>query len=114
MAESQEYKTLKRYIPQVRTAVKSHLTSLGGKLLSSYLISPKSYARLCNLSISEEDRAAELVSLLLDKVKLNKTNFRIFLDVLRTSGDHFNDILSKLESSEVKKIIQLNEQGVIQ
>ena len=93
MAESQEYKTLKRYIPEIRTAVKSHLTSLGGKLISSDLISPENDARLRNLSISEEDRAAELVSLVLDKEKLNKKNFRTFIDVLRTSGDHFNDIL---------------------
>ena len=100
MAESQEYKTLKRYIPEVETAVKSHLTSLGGKLTSSNLISPQNYARLRNLSISEEDRAAELVSLVLDKVKLNKENFRKFVDVLRTSGDHFNDLLSILESPE--------------
>ena len=92
MAESQEYKTLKRYIPKVRTAIKSHLTSLGGKLIPSNLISPENDARLRNLSISEEDRAAELVSLMLDKVKLNKENYGIFLDVLRTSGDHFNDI----------------------
>ena len=100
MAESQEYKTLIRYTPEIRTAVKSHLTSLGGKLIASNLISPENDARLRNLSISEEDRAAELVSLILDKVKLNKENYEIFLDVLRTSGGHFNDILSKLESPE--------------
>ena len=103
MAESQEYNTLKQYIPEVRTAIKSHLTSLGGKLTSSNLISPEYDARLRNLSISEEDRAAELVSLLLDKVKLNKENYRTFLDVLRTSGGHFNDILSKLESPEAQQ-----------
>ena len=103
MAESQEYKILKRYIPEVETAVKSHLTSLGGKLTSSNLISPENYARLRNLSISEEDRAAYLVSLILDKVKLSEKNYRTFLDVLRSSGDHFNDILSKLESPEVQQ-----------
>ena len=103
MAESQEYKILKRYIPEVETAVKSHLTSLGGKLTSSNLISPGNYAKLRNLSISEEDRAAELVSLVLDKVKLKRENYRTFLDVLRTSGGHFNDILSKLESPEAQQ-----------
>ena len=103
MAESQEYKILKRYIPEVETAVKSHLTSLGGKLTSSNLISPENYARLRNLSISEEDRAAYLVSLILDKVKMNEKNFRIFLDVLRSGGDNFNDILSKLESPEAQQ-----------
>ena len=103
MAVSQEYKTLIRYTPEVRTAVKSHLTSLGGKLISSNLISPENDARLRNLSISEEDRAAELVSLVLDKVKLNKENYRTFLDILKTSGDHFNDLLSKLESPEAQQ-----------
>jgi hypothetical protein len=103
MAESQEYKTLKRYIPEARTAVKANLTTLGGRLLSRNLISPQNDANLRNQSRSEEDRAAELVSLLLDKVKLNKENYRIFTDVLRTSGDHFNDLLSKLELPEAQQ-----------
>ena len=97
MAESQEYKTLIRYTPEVRTSIKSHLTSLGGKLIASTLISPENDARLRNQSVSEEDRAAELVSLVLDKVKINRENYRTFIDILRTSGDHFNDLLSKLE-----------------
>ena len=97
MAESQEYKTLIRYTPEVRTSIKSHLTSLGGKLIASTLISPENDARLRNQSVSEEDRAAELVSLVLDKVKINRENYRTFIDSLRTSGDHFNDLLSKLE-----------------
>ena len=54
--------------------------------------------------MSEEDRAAELVSLLLDKVKLNGENYRIFIDILRTSGKHFNDLLSKLEHPEAQEI----------
>jgi hypothetical protein len=97
MAESQEYKALKRYTPEVETAVKSDLTSLGGRFFSRNLISQDSYAKLRNQSRSEEGRAAELVSLLLDKVKLSKENYRTFIDILRESGDHFNDLLSKLE-----------------
>ena len=103
MAESQEYRTLKRYITEVRTAVKSDLTSLSGSLLSRNLISPENEANLRNQTRNQEDRAAELVSLLLEKVKLNKENYRIFIDVLRTSGDHFNDLLSKLEPPEARE-----------
>ena len=98
MAESQEYNILKRYIPEFRTAVKPNLTSLGGRFVSSNLISPETDDELRNPSKSEEDRAAKLVSLLLDKVKLNKENYRKIIDILKTSGDHFNDLLSKLES----------------
>jgi hypothetical protein len=103
MAVSQEYKTLKRYILEIRTAVKSDLTSLGGGLLSRNLISSENEAKLRNQSTSKEDRAAELVSLLLDKVKLNKENYRIFIDVLKVSGGHFNDILSILEPPEAQE-----------
>ena len=100
-----EYRTLKRYIPEIITAVKSNLTSLSGRLLSRNLISPENDAKLRNQTRDEEDRAAELVTLLLDKVKLNKENYRIFIDVLRTSGDHFNDLLSKLETSEAQESV---------
>ena len=103
MAESQEYRTLKRYITEVRTAVKSDLTSLSGSLFSRNLISPENEANLRNQTRNQEDRAAELVSLLLEKVKLNKENYRIFIDVLRTSGDHFDDLLSKLEPPEARE-----------
>ena len=106
MAESQEYKTLKRYIPEVTTAIKSNLTSLSGGLLSRDLISQENDALLRNQLKSEEDRAADLVSLVLDKVKLNKENYRIFIDILRTSGDHFKDLLSNLELSEAQETCQ--------
>ena len=103
MADSQEYNILKRYVPEFRTAIKSNLTSLGGRFISSNLISPENDSKLRNQSKSEEDRAAELVSLLLDKVKLNKENYRKIVDILKTSGDHFNDLVSKLESPEARQ-----------
>lgn len=104
MADSQEYNTLRSYIPEVTTAVKANLTSLSGRLLSRNLISSESDAKLRNESKSEEVRAADLVSLVLDKVKLNKENYRIFIDILRTSGAHFSDLLSKLEVQETECI----------
>ena len=94
MAESQEYNILKRYTTEFRTAVKSNLTSLGGRFFSSNLISRENDATLRNHSMSEEHRAAELVSLLLDKVILNKENYGKIIDILKTSGDHFNDFNS--------------------
>ena len=103
MAESQEYNILKRYTTEFRTAVKSNLTSLGGRFFSSNLISRENDDKLRNQSVSEEDRAAELVSLLLDKVILNKENYRKIVDVLRSSGDHFNDLVSKLEPPEAQQ-----------
>ncbi len=104
MADSQEYNTLRSYVPEVTTAVKANLTSLSGRLLSRNLISSESDAKLRNESKSEEVRAADLVSLVLDKVELNKENYRIFIDILRTSGAHFSDLLSKLEVQETECI----------
>ncbi len=97
MSESQEYKTLKKYMPVITTAIKDDLTELSARFVSKGIISPGYAAKLRNQSKSEEDRAADLVSLLLDKVKLNKENYRIFIDILRTSGAHFSDLLSKLD-----------------
>lgn len=90
------YMILQEYVADIRTAVKANLTSLSGALLSKYLISPENDVKLRDCSQSEEDRAADLVTLVMDKVKLNPVNYKTFMDILKASGPHFNDIIELL------------------
>ena len=90
------YTSLQKHVPNIRTAVRANLTQLSGELLAKGLISPESDVKLRDRAQSEEDRAAELVTLVMDQVKLNPDNYKTFIDILKESGSHFNAIIQLL------------------
>ena len=113
MADTHEYKTLKKYTSEVTRAVQSDLTTLSGQLFSKNLISEENASRLRNERQSQYSRAAELVSLVLSKVELNPGNYKVFISVLNDSGSHFNDLIKLLEHDQnqvphvvVKQLVQ--------
>ena len=98
-AYTQEYRALKRLVPELRIAVQRNIVTLSGILLSKALISSEVDSLLRDeLSRSKESRAAELVSIILDKVKINRENFTIFIDILKACGDHYSDLVKLIES----------------
>lgn len=99
MTETQEYTTLRELVPQLRLAVQPHLVELGGHLFAKKLITFEQEAELRNESKSEQIRVADLVSMVITKVKLDPANLKIFIDVLKDGGflDIYNLIRSHLE-----------------
>ena len=96
LARDDIYTTLLEHVPNIRTAVKANLTQLSGALLAKHLISPGSDVKLRDRSQNEEDRAADLVTLVMDQVKLNPDNYKTFIDILKESGPHFENIIQLL------------------
>ena len=96
MADTQEYTALKELVPQLRLAIQPSLVTLSGHLLAKGLITDEEEAELRNESKSKQNRAADLISMVLNKVKLDPTHFKIFIDVLKNSGAPY-DIVTQLE-----------------
>ena len=96
---SPEYNTIIQCTPKLRTAVKGHLTVLSGRLLENYLVDSEKESDLRNEFHSESKRAAWLVELVLDKVKLNPASYHTFVKVLEEDKDAFMDILELLSTT---------------
>lgn len=84
--EPLEYITLKKYLPQLQAAVKADLATITTKLRSKGIVSDKNVARLKDKSKSSEERAANLVVMVMNMVKLNPEHYNVFVDILQQSG----------------------------
>ena len=101
MANTPEYKTLKKYNPQVTIAVEADLVTLTGELLAKCLISEENADYLIsNSCLTQRERAAKLVSMVMAKVRLNSANYKVFVDILKDSGEHFREVVQLLETPE--------------
>ena len=92
----------------LRTAVQTHLFSLGASLLSEELISTDNDCDIRNTMHSEPERAARLIEILQLQVKLEPQNFHIFLSVLNNDRDIFTDILKIYIEGEISELLYLN------
>ena len=84
--DTQEYLTLKRNALQLEDAVQSDLVTISGKLHSKGLISEKIEARLKDESKSSKDRAAKLVTVVTNVVKLKPEQYNVFVEILQEGG----------------------------
>ena len=98
-SNSPECETLLQCTPVLRLAVKDHLCLLSGHLLSRRLISTEQEAELRNEMHTELKRAASLVAMLLNKVKVNPSCYHTFIEVLEGCGDNFVDIVKHLKDT---------------
>ena len=109
-----EYKTLVHLTSALQLAVKTQLTPLGGELVSSGLITPGRYRVLRNSIHTEEDRAADLVQLIQDKVQQNPQCYQVFVSVLEKDRSQYGDILQTLhqtmESFQQLPVIEMYQQ----
>ena len=83
MSTTPEYESLKDCTPQLRLSVKDDLLTLGGELLAARLISDENEETLRDRYVSERERAAKLVSLVLSKVQETSQNYHTFVDILK-------------------------------
>jgi hypothetical protein len=93
-----EYRTLQYHTSGLRLAVKRDLTGLSGALFAVGLVTKKVSDYLRNTIHSEEDRAAELIGCIQDKVLENTVNYSAFVSALQKRDlTQYGDILSRLE-----------------
>jgi hypothetical protein len=96
---SVEYQTMISCTTKLRTAVCHDLVQLSGYLLEKGLISQESDSGLRNRSVEEVDRAARLVDLIQQKVKLDSRNYVQFTSILEEDKHHYSDILRILKEA---------------
>lgn len=84
--EPLEYTTLRKYLPQLQAAVKADLSTITAKLRAKGVLSDKGVARLKDKSKSLDERAADLVVMVMNMVKLNPEHYNVFVDILQQSG----------------------------
>jgi uncharacterized LabA/DUF88 family protein len=98
MANSPEYNSMVDCIPGLRLAVQPNIISLSGELLRARLINKDKETWLRNTSISEVDRAAELVSLVTNKVREDPENYHELVAILKKDERQYETALAKLDS----------------
>lgn len=84
--EPPEYITVKKHLPQLQAAVKADLATITAKLQAKGIISEKNTAKVKDKSKSLEERAANLVVMVMNMVRLNPEHYNVFVDILQQSG----------------------------
>ena len=84
---------------KLTAAVCNDLVRLSGCLLEKGLISQENASGLRNRNIEEADRAACLVDLVQQKVKLDSRNYVQFTSILEEDEHHYSDILRILRDA---------------
>ena len=102
MAEMAEYETLIRHTVDLQLAVKADLVSLGAELVSAGIITPSQYQETRNSYRSVDDRAANLVGYVQNKVHQNPQHYDTFIGVLMSDQSQYGDILAKLQETRRK------------
>jgi hypothetical protein len=99
MANSPEYNSMVDCTPELRLCVQSSIISLCGELLRARLINEDKEKSLRNRSIEETDRAAELVSLVTNKVLEDHENYHKFVAILKKDERRYKTELALLEKT---------------
>lgn len=79
--------------------MKPDLIALCGELLRARLINEDKERSLRNRNVEEADRAAELVSLITDKVKEDPENYHKFVTILKKDEQQYKALITLLEKS---------------
>ena len=105
MAESFQYKVLIRHTADLQRAVKDNLTSLGAELVSAQIINLDQYEVIRNAHRAVNERGADLVGYVQNKVRQDPRHYHAFLGALQSDPSQYGDILTKLEKT-IHDIIQ--------
>ena len=84
---------------KLTAALCNDLVRLSGCLFEKGLISRENASGLRNRNIEEADRAARLIDLVQQKVKLDSQNYVQFTSILEEDKHHYSDILKILREA---------------
>ena len=104
MAGSVEYKVLIHHTVYLQRAVKDSLISLGAQLVAAEIITPGQYREIRNTSRPVDERGADLVEYVQNKVCQNSQHYQAFLDALRSDQSQYGDILTILEQAMLSHV----------
>ena len=104
MAESVEFEILIRHTTDLQVAVRANLTPLGAQLVSAQIITHGQYSKIRNAHRPVDERGADLVEYIQNKVLQNPQHYHTFIDVLRSDLSQYGDILAKLEQARLSQV----------
>ena len=77
MEESAKYEVLVRHTADLRLAVRENLTTLGGQLVTAQIITPDQDEEIRNAHRSVNERAADLVRFVQNKVRQEPRHYLV-------------------------------------
>ena len=100
-AGSVEYEVLVHHTVdlQLHVAVEDNLIPLSDQLVAAEIITPDQYREIRNAHRPVNERGADLVRFVQNKVRQNSWQYHVFLGVLRSDLSQYGDILTKLEQT---------------
>ena len=104
MEGSIEYRVLIRHTTDLQVAVRANLTPLGGQLIAAQIITPGQYEEIRNAYRSINERGADLIGYIQNKVYQNPWHYHTFLGILRSDMFQYGDILAKLEQTWLSQV----------
>ena len=104
MEGSVEYEVLIRHTTDLQVAVKDHLTPLGGQLVSAQIITTGQYEEIRNPHRPVNERGADLVKYVQNKVLQNHQHYYAFTEILWSDPSRYDDILTKLEQARLSQV----------
>ena len=108
-----EYEVLIRYTVDLQLAVKENLTPLGAQLVSAQIITPDQYTEIRNTHRPVNERGADLVGYVQNKVRQDPRHYDAFIGALKSDLSQYSDILTKLEQARARLPQALELQPVI-
>ena len=114
MAGSTEYETLICHTVELQLIVMGDLVSLGGELFSTALITASQYRDIRNQYISVDNRAAELVDYIQERVNQDPKHYHTFISILMNNQSQYGDILTKLEKTFKSYTRAAEQQSIVQ
>ena len=95
MAESRsvEYEVLVRHTVDLQVAVQDNLIPLGARLVSAQIITPDQYAEIKNAHRPVDERGADLVGYVQNKVRQDPRQYHAFIDTLKSDLSQYRNIL---------------------
>ena len=99
MEGSIEYQVLIRHTTDLQVAVKDNLIHLGSQLVAAQIITPGQYEEIRNAYRSINEKGADLIGYIQNKVYQNPWHYHTFLGILRSDMFQYGDILAKLEQT---------------
>ena len=102
-----EYEVLIRYTVDLQLAVKENLTPLGAQLVSAQIITPDQYTEIRNTHRPVNERGADLVGYVQNKVRQDPRHYDAFIGALKSDLSQYSDILTKLEQARLPQASEL-------
>ena len=104
MAGSVEYQVLVHHTVDLQVAVRANLTHLGAQLVAAHIITPDQYEEIRNAHRPINERVADLVGYVQNKVRQDPRHYHAFLGALQSDMFQYSDILTKLEQARLSQV----------